>query len=288
MTKKDLLNLVIKYTEALVHNKPEDVPVSADCRATYQGVVTPLGAGEIWGVPRRIPYRQTFVDPVTKTACFSGVVTNHISSRAVPPEIRPIVFSPQKWWIYFVRLKADDTGAICEIEEIARTETAAAMTVTPAQMEPPRILECPIAEEDRSTREEMIRIASLYWDGAHKLVDPTLVPFHPDAFRVEIGVKFSDSYDMPYSVRTQNDIPELQWDVIKRRYPVVDVSTGIVISMVHMMGDPTGYVTDIFKIESGLIKYIYAFHDWHVDLVDWEGVGPQTTAELDALAAEGK
>ncbi|MCL2227306.1 MAG: hypothetical protein FWB97_06730 [Oscillospiraceae bacterium] len=282
MTKKDLLNLVIKFTEALAHNNPSNVPMNASCKATYQGIVTPLGEGAIWGSPRRIPYRQTFVDPITKTAIFSGVVTNHISSRALPPEMVPLAWTKQRWWIYLVRIKADDSGAICEIEEIAREDTAAAMTVSPSQMEPPRILECPIAQEDRSTREEMIRIASLYWDGAHKLVDPAQVPFHPDAFRVEIGVRFSDSFDMPYSVRTQNDIPELQWDVVKRRFPVVDVSTGIVISMVHMLGNPTGYVTDIFKIECGMIKYVYAFHDWYIDQIDWEGEGPQSTAELDA------
>ncbi|MDR0839369.1 MAG: hypothetical protein LBN99_06970 [Oscillospiraceae bacterium] len=286
MTKKELLTLVIKYTEALTHNAPGEVPVSAECRTTYEGALAPLGSGDIWGLPRRIPYRQTFVDPVTRTACFSGIVTNNIAASAVPDEIKPLVFRPQKWWMYFVRLQADETGKICEIEEIARQETAATMKVTPAMMEPPRILECPIAEEDRSTREEMIRIASLYWDGVQKLVDPNIVPFHPDAFRVEIGTKCADSYDDPNSVRTQYDIPNFYWEVIKRRYPIVDVNTGIVISMVHMLGrrpqEPTGYVTDIFKIENGMIKYVYAFHDWLIDFVDWEGIGPQTTAELDA------
>ena len=285
MTKKELLTLVIKYTEALTHNKPEDVPVSPDCRTTYEGVLAPLGSGEIWGLPRRIPYRQTFVDPVTKTACFSGVVTNHINSRVVSEDIKPLLFQPQKWWLYFVRLKADDSGAICEIEEIAKPETAATISVTPSQMEPPRILECPIAEEDRSSREEMIRIASLYWDGVQKLIDPNIVPFHPDAFRVEIGEICADSFDWPASVRTQYDIPNFYWKVIKRRYPVVDVNTGIVISMVHMLGrtpaEPTGYVTDIFKIENGMIKYVYAFHDWLIDFVDWEGEGPQTTADME-------
>jgi hypothetical protein len=196
------------------------------------------------------------------------------------------LFGPQKWWIYFVRLQADASGRICEIEEIARPETAAGFSVVPARMEPPRILESPIAEEDKSTREEMLRIGSLYWDGVQKLIDPYLVPFHPDARRVEIGTPVSDEFDHPHSVRTACDIPTFWWKVIKRRYPVVDVNTGLLISMVHMLAqdpsEPTGYVTDIFKIENGMIKYIYAFHDWQIDFVDWEGVGPQTTAEMDA------
>ena len=285
MTKRELLNLAVEFTEALIHNAPEKVPVSADCKATYEGLIAPLGSGDVWGLPRRIPYRQTFADPTTNTVCFSGIVTNHISFRIITdPEVRAKTFRPQRWWIYFVRLQADETGKICEIEEIARQETAATMKVHPSEMQPPMLLETPIAEEDRSSREEMIRIASLYWDGAHKLVDPTETPFHPDAFRVEIGTRCSDAYDDPWSVRSQNDMPGLQWDVVKRRYPVVIESTGVVVSMVHMVGNPTGYVTDIFKIESGMIKYVYAFHDWLIDVVEWEGIGPQTTAEIDALS----
>ena len=282
MTKKDLLNLAMNYLEALTHNAPEEVPVSENCRTTYQGAVAPLGSGDVWGLPRRIPYRQTFADTVTNTVCFSGIVTNHISFRIITdPEVRAKTFRPQRWWIYFVRLQADETGKICEIEEIARQETAATMKVHPSEMQPPMLLETPIPEEDRSSREEMIRIASLYWDGAHKLVDPSETPFHPDAFRVEIGTRCSDAYDDPLSVRSQNDMPGLQWDVVKRRYPVVIESTGVVVSMVHMVGNPTGYVTDIFKIESGMIKYVYAFHDWLIDFVDWDGIGPQTTEEMD-------
>ena len=285
MTKKELLTLVIKFTEALTHNRPGDVPVSPDCKTTYEGLSQPLGAGDVWGLPRRIPYRQTFVDPLTGTACFSGVVTNNVNAHSLPDAEKPLVFRPQRWWIYFVRLKSDENGNICEIEEIARQETAATFRTVPAEMEPPRILEAPISDDARISREEMIRIASLYWDGVQKLVDPNIVPFHPDAFRVEIGTKCADSYDDPYSVRTQYDIPNFYWDVIKRRYPIVDVNTGVVVSMVHMLGrtpqEPTGYVTDIFKIEYGMIKYVYAFHDWLIDFVDWEGVGPQTTREMD-------
>ena len=285
MTKKELLTLAMQYTEALADNAPQNLPVSANCKSTYSGTQQPLGSGEVWGVPRRIPYRQTFADPVTKTVCFSGVVTNHINSSAVSADVKPLVFVPQRWWIYFVRLTVNDDGQICEIEEIARQETGAMLTTMPSQMEPPLILQTPISEDDRSSREEMIRIASLYWDGAQKLIPASEVPFHPDAFRVEVGTRFNDTYNMPSSIRAQHAHPELYWAVVKRRYPIVDVNTGIVVSMVHMVGstprEPTGYVTDIFKIECGMIKCVYAFHDWLIDFVDWDGIGPQTTAEMD-------
>ena len=294
MKKRDLLILMANFLEALVHDDPGRVPVAANCKSTYQGTQQPLGAGEIWGEPRRIPYRQTFVDDVTGTVCFSGVVTNNVGMRGAGMDVEvknpeKIIDSPdrwmQKWWIYFARLTVDDAGKICEIEEIARRETGAGLDVRPEHMTPPRIMETPIHEEARSTRKEMIKIASQYWDGVNKLIDPDIVPIHPDARLFEVGTPITDEMYRPTSMKTNYITPRFKWDCIKRRFPVVDEVTGICISTNHMIAQdimsPTGYVTDIFKIEYGLIKYIYAFHDHGITFVDWEGVGPQTSAECD-------
>jgi hypothetical protein len=285
MQKKDLLFFMSNYLEALIHNKPETVPLAANCKATYQGVKTPLGSGEIWGVPRRIPYRQTFVDSVTKTVCFSGVVTNNVGYRTVVVENPMDLKGYQKWWIYYVRITLDDSGQACEIEEIARKETGQHLDVRPVDMDPPRILETPIPEDARSTRKEMIKIASQYWDGVQKIIDPNLVPIHPDARLYEVGTPVSDTMYSPNSFKTFLITPSFVWECVKRRYPVVDEVTGICISTNYMIAQepvsPSGYVTDIFKIEYGLIKYIYAFHDHEVPFVDWEGEGPQTSAECD-------
>jgi hypothetical protein len=131
----------------------------------------------------------------------------------------------------------------------------------------------------------MIKIASQYWDGVHKLIDPDIVPMHPDVRLYEVGEPFTDVFHRPNSMKTNYVTPKFVWHCIKRRFPVVDETTGICISTNHMIAQepnsPTGYVTDIFKIEYGLIKYIYAFHDHDIEFVDWEGVGPQTSAECD-------
>ena len=294
MKKKDLLVLMANFLEALVHDDPTRVPMAANCKATYQGAQQPLGEGDIWGEPRRIPYRQTFADEANNTVCFSGVVTNNVGMRGAGMDVEvkdpeKIVDSPdrwmQKWWIYFARLTVNDEGKICEIEEIARRETGAGLDVRPEHMTPPRIMETPIPEEARSTRKEMIKIASQYWDGVNKLIDPDIVPIHPDARLFEVGTPITDEMYRPTSMKTNYTTPRFKWDCIKRRFPVVDEVTGICISTNHMIAQdimsPTGYVTDIFKIEYGLIKYIYAFHDHGITFVDWEGVGPQTSAECD-------
>lgn len=285
MTKKELLILMANFLEALVHDSPERVVKSSNCKSTYQGLQTPLGTGEVWGVPRRIPYRQTFSDDTTNTVCFSGVVTNNVSERVFDRPLPEGNHGPQKWWIYYARLTVDDEGKICEIEEIARSETGASLSVRPIDMSPPRILESPIPEEARSTRKEMIKIASQYWDGVNKLIDPDIVPMHPDARLFEVGTPITDEMYRPNSMKTNYITPRFKWECIKRRFPVIDEVTGICISTNHMIAEnptsPTGYVTDIFKIEYGLIKYIYAFHDHDIEFVDWEGVGPQTSAECD-------
>ena len=294
MSKKELLVLMANFLEALIHNDPGRVKTAATCKATYEGAQQPLGSGDIWGLPRRIPYRQTFVDDVTKTVCFSGVVTNNVGMRGAGMEVdvvdpEKIIDSPerwmQRWWIYFARLTVNDAGQIIEIEEIARKETGSGLDVRPEHMEPPRILETPIPEDARSTRKEMIKIASQYWDGVNKLIDPDIVPIHPDARLVEVGTPVTDTMSHPSSMKTNYITPRFKWTCIKRRFPIVDEVTGICVSTNHMIAEnimsPTGYVTDIFKIEYGLIKYIYAFHDHGISFVDWEGVGPQTSAECE-------
>ncbi|MCL1805396.1 MAG: hypothetical protein FWG28_05285 [Clostridiales bacterium] len=292
MQKRELLVLMANFLEALIHCDPKSVPVAKNVKATYQGAQAPLGSGDIWAeARRRIPYRQTFVDEVTQTVCFSGVVTNNMARPlwAMSGPEEEIVDSPerwmQRWWIYFVRLTANEDGQICEIEEIARRETGAGLGVRPEQMEPPRILEAPLPADARSTRKEMIKIASQYWDGVNKLIDPGLVPIHPDVRLFEVGTPVTDSMTHSSSMKTNYTTARFKWECIKRRFPVVDEDTGVCISTNHMIAQepssPTGYVTDIFKIEYGLIKYIFAFHDHGITFVDWEGVGPQTSAECD-------
>ena len=285
MTKRELLVTMANFLEALVHDKPENVPVSADCKATYQGAKAPLGSGDIWDIPRRIPYRQTFVDELTQTVCFSGVVTNSIGRGTITFEDPAKLRDHQRWWIYYARLTVDKDGKVCEIEEIARKETGIGLETRPEDMSPPRHLEAPIAEDARSTRKEMIKIASQYWDGVNKLIDPNIVPMHPDARLFEVGTAVTDEMYSPNSMKTNYITPRFKWECVQRRFPVVDEVTGICISTNYMIAQeetsPTGYVTDIFKIEYGLIKYIYAFHDHHIPFVDWEGVGPQTSAECE-------
>ncbi|MCL2166768.1 MAG: hypothetical protein FWH49_05710 [Clostridiales bacterium] len=59
MNKRDLLFTMANFLEALIHNDPKRVKVAANCKATYEGAQAPLGSGDIWGRPRRIPYRQS-------------------------------------------------------------------------------------------------------------------------------------------------------------------------------------------------------------------------------------
>jgi len=73
--RRCLLQVLFEYTEALTDNNVSRLAVSSGLRVTNNGSVTTLGKGDVWGPARRLPYRQTFVDPVTGAAVFYGVVT---------------------------------------------------------------------------------------------------------------------------------------------------------------------------------------------------------------------
>jgi hypothetical protein len=279
-TKSELYDLTLDFTECLIDNKPGSVKRAPDCKCTYNGKQAPLGSGDIWGLPRRIPFRQTFVDPETGNICFFGILTNmiHYGLKAMGEYSNGDQI--QQWWIYMLRLKAGENGFV-EIEEISRHETPAVFGVLPQDIKPDRLFETPLADDEKCSREEMINIAAKYWDANQHTIPVENVPIHPDARRMEIGTYVTDEMNFPASLKKSFEMPEFFWQVVKRRYPVVDVDRGLVISIVSMLSKhdkydmPSGYVTDLFKIQSGRIKHVFAFHCHQIEYVDWEGEGPQ-------------
>ena len=57
-----LLQVLTEFTEAITDNNISRLKLTANARSTTNGVVTPLGKGEVWGKVRRIAFRQAFVD----------------------------------------------------------------------------------------------------------------------------------------------------------------------------------------------------------------------------------
>jgi hypothetical protein len=109
----------------------------------------------------------------------------------------------------------------------------------------------------------MVRIVDDYWSAIPKDFPGEEVLCHPDAIRIENGTQSTDSMKFPYSLSTEFGVGDFLWELPlkERRYPIVDVELGLVVSIVvfHGCGDVKNrntVVIDAFKIDRGLIRQV--------------------------------
>lgn len=256
--KMDLLIMVQEYLEAVTNNDASNLPLSPDVRVTENGVDIQPGTGVIWGEPRRIPCRQTFVDPENDMAAFFGVITNTTSRHTG---------AKAQWWLTVIRLKLSD-GRITEIEEIVRDDIFAHYEKHPWEITADPFFEIVLPAREQQTRCELIQIVEKYWDAVARDLSGQQVPFHPDAIRSECGTITTDGKNFPNSARgdfTKTGHEGWQWQVVNRRYPIVDVSRGLVVAFADLKTTEQTdqlflpcIVAEVFRIECGLIKRLSA------------------------------
>jgi len=269
--KKELLKIMLEYLEALVNNDISRLTLSPDIKVTDNGIVKEIASSCIWGQAKRMPYRQTFIDPETESAVFFGVLTNttteHVGDRA-------------KWWLYVARLKVVN-GLITEIEEIIRDQIFAHYENMPWELKPSRSFDSVLPQDEQIGKGEMIEAVESYWNAVERSIDGYQLPFHPDAIRTECGTVTTDAKNFPNSARgdfikSQNQ--GWRWNVINRRYPVIDVQRGVIVSFADLRKTSSTnpkflscIVAEAFKIENGLIKELNAFFYAGEQSSSWEG-----------------
>ena len=251
--KQTLLRIALEYLEAITSNDLSRLPLSPRVRSTENGIEKELGTGSIWGTPRRISSRQTFVDPKTESIVFFGVVTNtatvHTGRSA-------------QWWIYSVRLQTEH-ALITEVEEIVTDHIFAHYDKKPWEITPNPAFRSMLPEDEQISRDELISTVECYWNAVERSIDGYSLPFHPDAVRSECGTITTDALNFPNSARgdfVKTSNAGWRWDVLNRRFPIVDVERGVVVSFAELrMTENTNpdflpcIVAEAFKIESGLI-----------------------------------
>jgi hypothetical protein len=261
--RRCLLQVLTEYTEALTDNDASKLPVAAGVRVTSNGSVASLGKSEVWGPSRRLPYRQAFVDPMTGAAVFYGVVTTAIN--ATRPGARSEPGAPPKWWFYIVRLKID-AHRISEVEEVSYEKPAGGFGAEPSSLSlPDRIFDTVLPVSERSTRQELFKIADLYFDAVAQKIDYHKAPWHPECQRVELGTFTVNAERMPGSCGGEFKVPSVKWNVSNRRFYVADVERGVVLAIGNFLTPPEyptnngSVVFEVFKIQDGLIRHIFAF-----------------------------
>ena len=257
--RRCLLRTLTTYTEALTDDDLSRLPLAPGVRTTANGVVTPLGKSAPWGANRRLPYRQVFVDPITGSAVFYGILTTATRPAAGSAE------TPARWWFYVARLRVRDRK-ITEVEEIAYEKPEGGFGANPATLTlPDRIYDTVLPPEERSTRAELFRIANAYFDAVSHKVDYHDVPWHPECQRVELGTFTVNAPGTAGSCGGEFKIPSVKWTVINRRFYIADVERGVVLAVGDFTTPPEypnnngSVVMEVFKVQDGLIRHISAF-----------------------------
>lgn len=257
------LNLIL---DAIGNNSPRGLPIAPRAKITSDGVQGKLESSPVWGPARRIPYRLVFTDPITGSAVFYGVVTNSYERPAGAPARRPIPSGAgDSWWYYVLRIKVVNE-VITEVEQldlVPRPDFGA--DAIRAMRQPDRIWDEVLPESERSTREQLFRVADKYWDSVSKRIDTQDVPWGPGCQRLESGVVTSDSPNFPWSCGNGMKQPSVFWNVQNQRYYIADVERGVVLGFAVFMTPPQypknafGLAMEFFKVQNGLIRQIDAF-----------------------------
>ena len=248
--RRCLFEFLQTYTEGLLDNNTSHIKGASGLRATSNGVDVQLGKGEVWGLAKRMPYRQAFVDPVTGSAMFMGTVTNAPTNQG------------ERWWFYMVRLKVV-AKQVTEVEEISYDGM---LRGTPASKltQADRIYDALLPPGEQVSRAQLIATANKYFDVVSGTLDYHDAPWHPECSRLEDAVLTVNQPESPGSCAGEFNNPRIKWIVKNRRFYIVDVERGIVMAVANFTSPPeypnnnASVVFEVFKIQDGLIRHIEA------------------------------
>jgi hypothetical protein len=265
-SRRCLLELLTQFTEALTDNDVSRLPLAPNVRATSNGVPKKVGQGEVWGSAARLPFRRTFVDPVSGSAVFYGVVTNTPTRDGA------------RWWFYMVRL-AVSGRKITEVEEISYDGSLGNTPAATLSL-PDRVFDTYLPEGERTSREQLMNIANQYFDAVSHLVDYHDVPWHPECQRIELGVFTVNSPLNPGSCGGEFKNPAIKWNVENRRFYIADTQRGVVLAIGNFTTPPEypqnngSVVFEVFKVQDGMIRQIEAFFRGNGQPHSGWGTGP--------------
>ena len=283
MTRADLYQALDSFLAALDASDPQRVPWGPEAFYTENNVVLEPGDG-VWNtLTGRGSYDLRFADSDQgEVAVFVAVEETDAVS---PASIRLQV--------------ADGRIAGCEIV-VARNKDEGFPFLGQKFEDKPAMLAL-VPEAERSTREELVRIANGYFETIERNDGTIRTRFHPHCNRVENGVQTTNNADFPLPIARLGCEAQfaLGWyrydDVLRaRRFPLVDVERGIVLAYgfidhsgrlgEYMLTDGTParspvrrphsyYLAEAFKIRDGAIEQVEAvFHTVPYRMPSpWEG-----------------
>jgi hypothetical protein len=241
-----------QYLEALAADDPSRVKLSPHVKLTENGAILTPGDG-LWRTATGLgTYRFKFSDPQTHQAGALAVVLENGVEQLVG-----------------LRLKVED-HAVSEAEMIVARKGEGQTLVTDSLKTPLPELLTPVPVAGRSSRAELTAIADKYFTAIEK-GDGSIVPFAPDGFRIENGVRtcndpgpvvstggasqqFPNLRAMPCADQLSTKIFTYIKEIRPRRFPVADTERGLVAGIVRF--DHPGRPTSVDVPGSGKLDYM--------------------------------
>ena len=265
-----LENYIDRYLDAMKDNNPSLDLFTRDCKFTENGSQLPLGGEGLWySMSRRANYKFYIPDIETRQIAYIGTVieedTPAMNGKPAKEHLSAVS----------IRLKIDDNGKICEAEQLVMRPEQDLFAAEGEAAKPPRFppageaidkMGAPhpvfmeaIPENERMSREELVKVANYYFEGGQRIGDKMYYPFMDDCERFENGMQTTQT-----NCKEQFEAGELK-DIIsrirERRFVAVDRERGIVFSFCffdHVKINWTWEISELFKIENGLIRRIEA------------------------------
>jgi hypothetical protein len=267
VARDELIGVANRYLDALAAGNPAGLPLAETAQSTENGQHVPVGRG-LWGtVTGRTGGGVHVADPISGQVVWFGTV-EEIAGPA----------------ILALRLGLAD-GLISEVEQLVgrRTLTALGTVYDPANVAARAAIYDEVVDpSERTSREDLARIANLYLDGIVQ-DDGNLIPVADDVARIENGVQCtlaadSDREHRRLGVAAQIDAGYTrQVEVARaRRVSAIDEERGLVV--IHFVFDHPGNrvngagrtvhgypnsmpATELFKVRGGQIRQIEAVLD---------------------------
>jgi hypothetical protein len=264
--RDQLVGLADQYVEALVSRDPAGLAVTRSVRFTENGQRLALGQGLWRTATAREAGAHYFVDEVAGQIEHWGLV-EEVGNHA----------------ILSLRLKVDAgrKPRIREVETFVVRHTSPVFSPATVVAPRPAYLE-QVAPAERHSREELVRIADLYFEGIEQ-DNGELIPVADDVGRIENGIQTTRNPDSEREVGRMGVREQIDQGFTKhieaardRRWLVVDAERGL--ALCHFFFDhpggietvggriPFGYpnsmmATEVFKVRAGQIRNIEALID---------------------------
>jgi hypothetical protein len=266
-SRQELIGFVDTFLDALGHNDSSRLPAAPNVKYTENCQTLPLGKG-MWATATPHKPARHFVDvvdPASGQIAYFGVARENN---------QPSILS--------LRLKVEG-GLVSEIEVLVarRPEESGQPRVFNADnmVEPKPIFDEVLAPAERCSREEMLRITNLYFDGivAGK---GSMIPVEEGCIRVENGTQTVLNPERGTETAKLGVAAQVDTGVFRdieaardRRFPIVDEERGLVfvIFLFDHPGPVTGsgftsrytqpnsmMVAELFKIKNRKIAQIEA------------------------------